>query len=74
MKYVAVVFTPDGASRKYDNTFACFVEETREAAIEAALNARDAWSHRGRRYRVVVGALTDEVVTPTNYKIRAFKG
>jgi hypothetical protein len=60
---------PVASSLRPHGDWACFVGD-RGLVIERALKARADWS-RGNcgPYRILVGTLTEEVRTPTNYKV-----
>jgi hypothetical protein len=55
--------------------YSSFVDATREVAVRRAIEARTKWTASGSMgpYRILVGTLTEEVVTPTNYKVVKLK-
>jgi hypothetical protein len=55
--------------------YSSFVDATREVAVRRAVEARNKWTASGRcgLYRILTGTLTEEVVTPTNYKLVKLK-
>lgn len=67
--YVAVVVRKSRArSGRDDQSWAAFVEEDQETAIEQALAATERWGH-GTTYKVLTGELTHEVQPRHRYKV-----
>lgn len=72
--YVAVVCAENSGmlrSGRPEGDWAAFINTDRACAISAALRARSKWTASGRfgPYRVLVGTLSENVLTPTNYKL-----
>jgi hypothetical protein len=50
--------------------YGSFVGADREAVVAAALKARQEWTRDSYGpYRILVGTLTEEVITPTQYQV-----
>lgn len=77
--FVAVITSPENAlsSRREDGDYSCFFNlgETKEEAIQAAIEAKRKWDHfninQGRhiKYRIMVGELTVEAIPSAEYKV-----
>jgi len=71
MSFIAVVTSTEaGNSKRPFGDFSAFVDETKDAAIAHAINARKAWQENGKSiYRILVGELTEEVTIPIKYSL-----
>lgn len=75
--FAAVVIGKPGVpSGRPFGDWGCFVGPECVAIISQALKARGHWERSGAYgpYRILVESLTEEVQTPTNYKLVRLKG
>lgn len=66
--FIAVVYHENPLSQ--NKTLSSFVDSEKEVVVERAVNASRDWSSRnGRKYRVLVGELTEEARVPVAYEV-----
>jgi hypothetical protein len=76
-RYVAVIASTGGveigltrSNRNTHGDWSCFTGTDRAAVVQQAMDARSDWTKGSYGpYRILVGTLTEEIVTPTNYKV-----